>query len=66
MFQRKRLGDLLPPEFTGSISPSYGPLQGRTMNHGGVMDVQAVNQMDSCSTVSEKTCEGKEPEGLGP
>ena len=66
MFQRKRVGDLLPPEFAGSISPSYGFLQGRTMSHGRMVDVQTVNQVDFPSAASEKTREGKEPEGLGP
>jgi hypothetical protein len=36
------------------------------MNHGGMMDVQAVNQADLPSAASEKTREGEEPEGLGP
>jgi hypothetical protein len=66
MFQRRRFGDLLSPEFTGSISPSYRFFQGRTMNHDGMMDVQAVNQVDLPSAASEKTRESKEPEGLGP
>ena len=30
------------------------------------MDVQAVNQVNSAPAASEKTREGKEPEGLGP
>jgi hypothetical protein len=66
MFQRRRLADLLSPELAGSISPSYGFFLGQTMGHGRVMDVQAVNPVDFGSASSEKTREGKEPEGFGP
>lgn len=66
MLQRKRFGDLFPPEFAGPISPSYGFLQGRAGSHGRMMDIKTVNQMDVTSAASEKTRKGEETEGLRP
>ena len=66
MFQRKRFGDLFSPEFAGSVSPSYGFLQGRAGSHGRMMDIKTVNHSDVASAASKKTRKGEEPQGLRP
>jgi hypothetical protein len=64
--KRCRPLDFLTPELAGPVSAPGRGGKSASRYHSGMVNVQAVDEVDLVPTASQKSGQGKEPERLGP